>query len=356
MEKFLKCEICHKSEWKIIEKYQYSRDQVFNIKKNSLNKFFYYFRLILRILIFSRPRKYLVNGYSRNKYQLSRFEVLFNVWNKNINKIRLTSLYCNKCGFCTYSPRPTKLDIESKYSYLIKKANDYNEKKYSYKDLSKLDHERANAIYIRCKKYKNDLNFDNLNVLDFGGGIGSNLINFINENNTCFLIDFNKANLPGIKNIGNDINDLKVNQKFDVIICSHVLEHVSNLKFIVSKLRSHLNKNGIIYVEVPSEIKAGIALETDPVTHINFFTKSSLANLFLFNGYKLLDYKEEILPHTSTYLNAIWLIAEDNKNNYFIKLENDILKYLNPNKLSMICKIIFLFIKNIKSKFNDYYD
>ena len=354
MEKILKCEICDGSEWKIIENYEYSKDEIFSIKKNLKYNFFYYFRLISRILILSRPRNYIVKGYSRNKYQLSRFEVLFNVWNKNLNKIKLTSVYCKKCGFCTYSPRPTKLDIEAKYNFLIKNSFDYNlKKKYSYKDLTKLDIERAKSIYIKCKKYKNNLNFKNLNVLDFGGGIGSNLINFINQNNTCSLIDFNKDNLPGIKNIGDDIDDLEADQKFDVIICSHVLEHVSNLNFIVSKLKSHLNNDGIIYVEVPLEIKAGLSIETDPITHINFFNKNSLVNLFLINRYKLLGYKEEILPHTSTYINAMWLIAQnDINNNSFCMLRNDISKDLYPNKFLILYKIIYLYLKNIKLKLN----
>ena len=37
----------------------------------------------------------------------------------NLDKITLKSVYCINCGFCSYSPRPSKFDIYSKYKFLI---------------------------------------------------------------------------------------------------------------------------------------------------------------------------------------------------------------------------------------------
>ena len=96
--------------------------------------------------------------------------------------------------------------------------------------------------------------------MDYGGGYGSNLLNFINENKNFYLINFNKDNIEGAINLGSEINDLEKNMKFYLIICSHVLEHISDLNSVILELKKYLTSTGIIYAEVPLEIKAVISL------------------------------------------------------------------------------------------------
>ena len=76
--------------------------------------------------------------------------------------------------------------------------------------------------------------------------------------------------IKGAKKLGNNINDARIEKKFDIVICSHVLEHVSDLSNLVTKLKKQLKSNGIIYAEVPQEIWAGLRIDADPVTHVNF--------------------------------------------------------------------------------------
>ena len=73
----------------------------------------------------------------------------------------------------------------------------------------------------------------------------------------------------------------QIEKKFDIVICSHVLEHVSDLSNLVTKLKEQLKSNGIIYAEVPQEIWAGLRIDADPVTHVNFFSLNSFLSILL---------------------------------------------------------------------------
>ena len=98
------------------------------------------------------------------------------------------------------------MDIEAKYHYLINNAFDY---KIGYSDnkkpkITSLDSLRSNIIFKKCSPY---FKKKKIEVLDYGGGSGSNLINFIKNGSNCFLVDFDKNNLNGAINIGSDINE-----------------------------------------------------------------------------------------------------------------------------------------------------
>ena len=352
MENLIECEICGNSEWKLIETYKYEKNQISLKEFSFFKKTLKYLKLIKRIFITAQPRNYIINSSGRNKYQLSRLWVLFDVWFKDVEQVVIKSKYCSNCGFALFTPRPSKMDVEAKYNYLINNSFDY-EIKYSDNkkpQITFLDSLRSKNIFEKCIPYCNK---GKLEVLDYGGGSGSNLINFIKNGSKCFLVDFNKNNLNGITNIGSDIEEIDSNQKFDLIICSHVLEHISDLKNIVSKLKFHLKEKGIIYAEVPLEIKAGIPLENDPVTHINFFTNNSLTNLFLNNGFNILSSRDEIVPYTFSFLHSSWIIVQNSKENSFPLLKNDIKKYLYPSRLYIFYLYLKIIFKNnlFKQKF-----
>ena len=98
---------------------------------------------------------------------------------------------------------------------------------------------------------------------------------------------------------------------------------------------------------MPLEIKAGLSLEYDPVTHINFFTKNSLKNLFLSNGFKILASKDEILPYSFSFLHASWIIVQNTKKESFPLLKSDILKNLYPSRFKLLNIYLGIFLKKI---------
>lgn len=81
--------------------------------------------------------------------------------------------------------------------------------------------------------------------------------------------------------------------RFDLIILSHVLEHVADLQGTVKRLRSYLQPGGMIYAEVPDASRYTeflIAPFQDFNTeHINHFGLLSLSNLFTSNGFSVVQ-------------------------------------------------------------------
>ena len=70
------------------------------------------------------------------------------------------------------------------------------------------------------------------------------------------------------------------NEKFDIIIISHVLEHVNEPKNFLLNAMGSLNKNGLIYIEVPSIQNIGLSndhlMDYFHVAHPWSFTKNNL--------------------------------------------------------------------------------
>ena len=75
---------------------------------------------------------------------------------------------------------------------------------------------------------------------------------------------------------GSNLKDLSGQVAFDLVICSHVLEHLANPLDTLKELIGAVKSDGFIYIEVPNEIWGTPPPSIDPVTHINFFSPDSL--------------------------------------------------------------------------------
>jgi len=94
-------------------------------------------------------------------------------------------------------------------------------------------------------------------VLEVGCGAGGILSRFLDVDCDVLGLDFNedyleegrKYNIP-LKN--GSLEKLGDDEKFDLIILSHVLEHIVDPSTFLEKLAQHLEGGGLIYIEVPS--------------------------------------------------------------------------------------------------------
>ncbi len=307
MKTNFECPVCYGSEWYISKKYSY--------KKNNY----------LHPLHLNNPRI---------KYIALRQHILSHLWFADNDEVEITSLVCFKCGFICYTPRPTESDLSIKYNFLngVEKIGAINNPDIrSFQILEK----RAFRLYSMIRKYKRNKTF---NVLDYGGGDGSLLKHFVAEGIDCYLIDFNKQSIPGVKRLGSTVNDLSFSLLFDVIICSHILEHVADPVKLLKQLRLYLKDNGIIYIEVPVEVWKDVPLQYDPVTHINFFTKESLQTAISESHYKSVTIKYDYQPYGNIYKRVAWaIITKNNKSDVYYKPEN-IIRLLNPTPINKIIR------------------
>jgi len=148
-------------------------------------------------------------------------------------------------------------------------------------------------------------------IVDFGGGNGKLLVHFLEKGHLCHLIDYTLKPLPGINKVGDTLDDIPSDQKYHVILCSHVLEHVANPSQTVRELRTHLEPGGVIYGEVPLDIWGGIDISHDPVTHINFFTHYSFEELFRRQGLRVLKSKVFAATYGRRRLDVVMVVAQE---------------------------------------------
>jgi SAM-dependent methyltransferase len=79
--------------------------------------------------------------------------------------------------------------------------------------------------------------------------------------------------------------------QFDLVILSHVLEHVLNLQPAVEKISQLLGKDSLVYVEVPDAARYRDFLvapfQDFNTEHINHFALAPMRNLFVLRGFQV---------------------------------------------------------------------
>lgn len=112
-----------------------------------------------------------------------------------------------------------------------------------------------------------------------------------------------EARKKKIEVLDEDIHQLnKKNLKFDLIIMSHVFEHMTDLNGILNDLKSVLSEIGILYIEVPGVMNLGMITQwynsdfLDYLVHAHLyqFNLKSLQYVLSINGFKMLSGDEVV--------------------------------------------------------------
>ncbi len=269
-------------------------------------------------------RSYVDNISDSNRYLWKRYRVLFDVWFPGNSEIILNCGMCTACGFVSLIPRVTTQDIDAKYKYLERLGQDYGT---SESDC--IETKRCDILYQTCNPWLNP----KANVLDFGGGDGRLMASFVKHGHTCFLIDYNLTPIPGVIKLGDTTHALN-DQKFDLIVCNHVIEHVADPLHVIRNLSEHLTEDGMLFIEVPMEIWLSVPLFDDPVTHCNFFVTGSLKRALELAKLNVIYCKSvEYLHPTGSYFPAVQAIAKKGTEEYstFSSGTAEVLSNLNPS-------------------------
>lgn len=160
---------------------------------------------------------------------------------------------------------------------------------------------------FRISRVQRHLNGDNIHVLDIGSGSHSATIT------KQWLPHCHYTGVDIEKNFGNDEKDIKAmdaffemdltrldfsaipDDNYDLIIMSHVIEHLRNGDKVVEGLLPKLKKNGIIYIEFPSKrsvnfpsMRETLNFYDDP-THCRIYTIKEVSGLLQARGLKALE-------------------------------------------------------------------
>ncbi len=208
---------------------------------------------------------------------------------------------CKNCGLIYSNPRfdykTTKIFYENHYRKIYTGIHKKNQ-------LNKFFNDQILKGEEIIKFIEKNKSLDNISsVLEVGCGMGGILHPFKLRGKHVLGIDFGSEYLDfGIKNglnlMKGDIKGFKT-KKYDLIIYSHVLEHVIDLDQELKHVKENLNEKGILYVEVPGiyslekYYKCDLSKYLQNVHTFNFCLKS-LTNVLNKNGFELVAGTEEV--------------------------------------------------------------
>ncbi|KAA5821483.1 class I SAM-dependent methyltransferase [Algibacter amylolyticus] len=203
---------------------------------------------------------------------------------------------CQKCGLVYTSPRMIQESYNSFYNLEYRKL--YGGSEEVSPTFFQFQKKFGKRIYTFLSNH-NLLSKTPINVLEVGCGAGGILDHFRDEGHFVKGIDLGEKYINyGISKYNLDLEvgslkDITLEVKPDLIIYSHVLEHILDLNYELSLLKKHIKPETIVYIEVPGikEIHKNYnydILKYFQNAHTFHFTLNSLTNLFNKHGFELI--------------------------------------------------------------------
>jgi len=254
---------------------------------------------------------------------------------------------CEKCGFVFADTPAEQEDYDNFYRNLSKyEGNSAG----SGAGICQIDKERLSRTADDVSEMASK---KTVSILDIGCANGGLLVELrrrgyqnvfgIDPSPICVL----KAGERGLNVVqGGLFSEWKLPQeKFDVITLSHVLEHVRDLRGAFKKIISHLEKDGLLYIEVPNAREYRNYLIAPfyffDAEHINHFDHNSLVDLGNTHGLGLVRSIEKLIrPSSDSLYPAIGCFYRNNKDkkdapqNRNLQARDSVVKHINDSKLN----------------------
>ena len=192
---------------------------------------------------------------------------------------------CNNCGIAHLFEMPSDLALKK-----------YNSIYWSGDKPRQCDNIGARNVYFAAALSRIDflknrgLKLDKISILDFGAGHGffsKALKTTGNINSKYFAVESDKDYVRNLKLSGVEAAthiDQFSGMKFDLIILSHVIEHIPTPLIFLKHLMNFLDKHGQIFIEMPNSDHLW-KMTYEP--HVLFFNVR--ATEFLLNRLRLTD-------------------------------------------------------------------
>ncbi|MBF0541693.1 MAG: class I SAM-dependent methyltransferase [Nitrospirae bacterium] len=192
---------------------------------------------------------------------------------------------CQSCSHIQIEPMFTEDELDQYYS-----QSKYWSEKHSDDRTHKLQSKAFSQIaYIESKTSLNDIE----RVLDIGAGYGR----FFQELRA--LLPEREFKFTAVEGGPDAVTYLKetfdakihksykaVKGKFDLIVISHFMEHMSNPSELMRLISRSLTSSGVCFIEVPNK---DYAYRKNLTPHISFFSPESLTHCSTNNGLKVVD-------------------------------------------------------------------
>jgi SAM-dependent methyltransferase len=217
------------------------------------------------------------------------FTQIFNdILGISLDKFEQNITICKDCGMVYTTPFITDEELNNYYSHMSNYEHTQYEDNYSTEDKNK---SKRQFEYIK-KFIKN-----HKKVLEIGCATGYLLSIFKKDGFDVLGLEPSAKN----KQIAKEIYDVEIEtrfldkgglerRKFDIVILSHVAEHLKYPFDIFKNIRNILTDDGLLFIEVPDiDYFDEKDLYQFSFEHINYFNLCSTKNLLHKAGFELVD-------------------------------------------------------------------
>jgi len=225
--------------------------------------------------------------------------------------IKTSVAICTSCGFLYQNPRWSKEEI---LKYYETKYDSYYRSNFTVNMMTPEVYDAYpygfHPVYQRIRGYVNPSK--ELSIVDVGSGEGTNLLYLGKKFNSKKLkaiepsIEGKKAlEEKQIKLIDSDVDadwHKHFQNDFDIVTLRHVFEHLHFPNEFLQKIKQCLTTDGILYIAVPDAYNIGTEkLESEffRIVHNYYFTRISLRNILIKNGFEILELSEGDKFHNS---------------------------------------------------------
>lgn len=288
----------------------------------------------------------------------SKCEILYKNYTGYIEGTAYDIISCQECK--THFIDPSKVDtlvydkIYSEtdisgynryYNYALKIKNQKNPLKYlAYKE----------ETYFPIYKYLNDKK--KLEILEIGSGYGYTTYAMIKAGHNVTGVDISKnaVNFANT-NLGNQyicsqIEEFASDKKYDLIVATELLEHLSDPEILIKKSKSLLKNNGTLLITTPNKDYADVInpkaiWQSDlPPVHTFWATENGIEKMASRNGFRVsfFDFKNYSDPDRN------YLIDYKKINRELIPEWSHITSNEKQNKYNLVTHWIKIFILNKK--------
>ena len=204
---------------------------------------------------------------------------------------------CRDCGLAQTNPRMTRESYDQFYEIEYRRL--YEGEDIPTHEFFKLQWEHGGEIYDYLIGNLAQSELKNLFVVEVGCASGGILQRFKERGNEVYGVDLDSRYLEfGRVNYGLDMEigaidkAVKLSRSADIVIYSHVLEHILDPITELTKLREIMKENSFLYIELPGIKYLGVSrgyqadfLRYLQNAHVYHFTQTTLRNLLRKAGY-----------------------------------------------------------------------
>lgn len=263
-------------------------------------------------------------------------DICFEVFDEAPVVGKFTIVTCDNCGFAFNDTPSRQTDFNRYYE---ENAYYFTSGTISSGGSSAYETKRLEALASRISPY---IPKPDAAIFDIGCSKGG-LLAILNKRgfSRLFGVDMNPSCVMHIKEalgfsaeMGSALEIPFSDTRADVLIYSHVVEHVIDLKCLLAAAREKLNDGGIVCVEVPDASRYGecsfLPYQDLYLEHVNHFDPEMLVNLFHEGGFTTIC-AEQVLAEASPRGNVpcVWAVfrkgvapQRTNSRNIELKLRN----------------------------------